>query len=158
MIFVNAEMNFLCNLQRRPAEVTTGRNGKMRIQAYLRILSTEATIRALHSETNVPNASIKQVKARRGRVGNEVWWNWQTERVSIDVENPDGGFRALLLVHKPIFRIIKKRQGPETDIYLEAVTQYERGEEPQGLYLSAETVLLLSEMGGAFDHDVYSAN
>jgi hypothetical protein len=42
--------------------------------------------------------------------------------------------------------------------YLEVVTQYEKGEEPRGLYLSAETVLLLSEMGGAFDNDVYSDN
>ena len=32
---------------------------------------------------------------------------------------------------------------------------FERGEEPRGLYLSAETVLLLSEMGGAFDNDIY---
>jgi hypothetical protein len=34
------------------------------------------------------------------------------------------------------------------------VTQYDEGEEPQGLYLSAETVQLLSEMGGALDNDV----
>jgi hypothetical protein len=31
--------------------------------------------------------------------------------------------------------------------------QYEEGEEPCGLHLSAETVLLLSEMGGALDVD-----
>jgi len=63
-------------------------------------------------------------------------------------------FRALLLAHKPILPIIKRHQGPETDIYLEVVTQYEKGEQPRGLYLSAETILLLSEMGGAFDNDV----
>ena len=95
----------------------------MRIQAYLRILSNEATIRALHSESNVPNAGIKQVKAP-----NDMWWNWQTERLPIDVDNPDDGFRALLLAHRPIFPIIRKHQGPETDIYLEVVTQYEKGE------------------------------
>lgn len=130
----------------------------MRIQAYLRILSTETTIRALHTETSVPHASIKQVKARRSTVCNEMLWNWQTERVPIDVENPDDGFRALLLAHKPLFPIIKRWQGTETDVYLQVVTQYERGEEPRGLYLSAETVLLLSEMGGAFDDDVNSDN
>jgi hypothetical protein len=42
--------------------------------------------------------------------------------------------------------------------YPDVVTQYERGEEPRGLYLPAETVLLFSEMGGAFDNDVYSGN
>jgi hypothetical protein len=35
----------------------------MRSQAYLRILSNEATIRAFHSETDFPHADIKQVKA-----------------------------------------------------------------------------------------------
>jgi hypothetical protein len=100
-----------------------------------------------------PYASIKKLKARRSTVGDD-WWNWQTDPVPIDVENPDDGFRALLLAHKPILPIIKRHQGPETDIYLEVVTQYEKGEEPRGLYLSAETILLLSEMGGAFDNDV----
>jgi hypothetical protein len=123
----------------------------MHIQAYLRILSNEATIRALHSETDVAHASIKQVKAP-----NDMWWQWQTQRVPVDVDSPDDGLRALLLAHKPIFPIIKRHQGPETDIYLEVVTHYGRGEEPRGLYLSAETVLLLSEMGGAFDNDVES--
>jgi hypothetical protein len=126
----------------------------MRIRAYLRVLSNEATICALHSETNVAHASINKLKARRGKVGGDMWWNWQTEPVPIDMENPDDGFRALLLAYKPILPMIKRHQGPETDIYLEVVTQYEKGEEPTGLYLSAETILLLSEMGGAFDNDV----
>ena len=118
----------------------------MRIRAYLRVLSNEATICALHSETNVPHASIKKLKARRGKVGDDMWWNWQTEPVPIDMENPDDGFRALLLARKPILPIIKRHPGPETDIYLEVVTTYEKGEEPRGLYLSAETILLLSEI------------
>ena len=130
----------------------------MRIQAYLRILSTEATIRALHSETGVAHASVKETKARRGEGSEGVWWNWQTQEIPIDIANPDDGLRELLLAHKPIFPIIKRHQGPETDVYLEVVTRYERGEEPRGLYLSAETVLLLSEVGGAFDNDVYSEN
>ena len=130
----------------------------MRIHAYLRILSTEATIRALHSETEVAHSSITETKARRGERGDGVWWNWQTPQVPIDIDNPDDGLRELLLTHKPIFPIIKRHQGPETDVYLEVVTRYEQGEEPRGLYLSAETVQLLSEMGGAFDNDVYAEN
>jgi hypothetical protein len=85
-----------------------------------------------------------------------MWWQWQTQRVPVDVDSLDDGLRAHLLAHKPIFQIIKRHQGPETDIYLEVVTHYERGEEPRGLYLSAETVLLLSEMGSALDNDVES--
>ena len=128
----------------------------MRLQAYLRILSTEATIRALHNETNVPDASIKETKARRDTVGNDMWWNWQTQPVPVDIDKPDDDLRALLLAHKPIFPVIKRYQGPKTDIYLEVRTQYERGEEPRGLYVSAETILLLSEIGAALDNDVES--
>jgi hypothetical protein len=126
----------------------------MHIEAYLRILGDEDTIRAIEKETRLPNASIKQLKARRGVPGEAMWWNWETARTPIDIDNPDDGLRALLLAHRPIFPIIKKHHGPQTDVYLEVVTQYEEGEEPQGLYLSTETVHLLSEMGGALDNDV----
>ena len=129
----------------------------MRIQAYIRILSDEARVRSIHDETNLPNASIKRLKARRGTSGEEMWWNWQTERISIDVENPDGGLRAFLEAHRSIFPAIKKCQGPEADIYLEIVTQYDRGDDPRGLYLSSETIKLLSEMGAALDNDVIYA-
>jgi hypothetical protein len=125
----------------------------VRIEAYLRVLGDEATIRAIHTETNLPNASVKRLKARIDPDGEEMWWVWRTERIPIASENPDDGLRALLQAHRPIFPIIKKNDA-ETDIYLEVVTQYDEGEEPQGLYLSAETVQLLSEMGGALDNDV----
>lgn len=127
----------------------------MRVEAYLRVLGDEATIRAIHAETNLPNATIKRLKARRGASDQEMWCNWQTARTPIEADNPDDGLRALLEAHRPIFPIIKKNQA-ETDIYLEVVTQYDEGEEPQGLYLSSETVQLLSEMGGALDNDVVS--
>jgi len=125
----------------------------MRIEAYIRVLGDEATVRAIHAETNLPNAKIKRLKARKGTFSEEMWWNWETERTSVEPDNADGGLKALLLAHRAIFPTIKKNQ-VETDIYLEVVTQYQEGEEPQGLYLSAETVQLLSEMGGALDNDV----
>jgi hypothetical protein len=125
----------------------------MRIEAYLRVVGDEVAVRAIHAETNLPNASTKRLKARRDASEEEMWWNWQTARVLIEAEDPDAGLRALLQAHRPIFPIIKKNQG-ETDIYLEVVTQYDEGEEPKGLFLSAETVQLLSEMGGALDNDV----
>lgn len=133
-------------------EVTT-----VRIQAYLRIVSDESRIRSIHEETNLPNASIKRLKSRRNAPAEETSWNWQTERLSIHVENPDEGLRSLLEGHKSIFPMIKKYQGPETDIYLEVVTQYEKADEPRGLYLSSETIKLLSEFGGALDNDVVPA-
>jgi Domain of unknown function (DUF4279) len=83
-----------------------------------------------------------------------VWWNWQTLRVPIDINNPDDGLRELLLAHKSIFPIIKRHDELDTDIYLEVVTQYQQGDATEGLHLSAETILLLSEMGAALDTDV----
>jgi hypothetical protein len=125
----------------------------VRVEAYLRVLGDEATIRSIQAETNLPNASIKRLKARRRASEEQMWWDWQTVRVPIDANNPDDGLKALLHAHRPIFPIIKKDQA-ETDIYLEVITQYDEGEEPHGLYLSAETVRLLSEMGAALDNDV----
>ncbi len=125
----------------------------MRIEAYLRILSDEDTIRKIEKETHLSNATIKQVKARRGLTGNEMCWNWETSRVPIDIEKVDDGLKELLLSYSQIFPTIKRHEGPETDIYLEVVMRYEEGEEPWGLYLSAETVLLLSQMGGSLDVD-----
>ena len=85
--------------------------------------------------------------------GENALYYGETERTSIEPDNADDGLKALLLAHRAIFPTIKKNEA-ETDIYLEVVTQYQEGEEPQSLYLSAETVQLLSEMGGALDNDV----
>jgi len=126
----------------------------MRIQAYLRILSDEDTIRAIEKKAGIPNARTAQLKGRRKAPSEEMWWNWETARIPIDTDNPDDGLRALLLAHRPIFPIIKKHEGSEADIYLEVITEYQDGEEPSGLFLSAETIQLLSEMGGALDNDV----
>jgi hypothetical protein len=124
----------------------------MRIEAYLRVVGAENTIRTIEKETHLPNASIKQTKAKRDKVGDEMWWNWMTARVPIDIRNTDDELKKLLLAHRSIFPMIKQHE-TETDIYLEVVTQYEEGESPWGLYFSAETILLLSEMGGALDVD-----
>jgi hypothetical protein len=129
----------------------------MHIEAYLRVLSDEDRIHSIQEETNLPNARIKPLKARRGDSTKDVWWNWQTERIAIDVDNPDEGLKTFLEAHRAIFPIIKKYRGPDADIYLEVVTKYEEGEEPRGLFLSAETIDLLSELGGSFDNDVVGA-
>jgi len=126
----------------------------VRVDAYIRVLADENTIRAIHAETSLPNASIKRLKAPRNTSSGEMWWNWETGVTPINAENPDSGLRALLEAHKSIFPMIRKHCGPEADIYLEVVTHYDEGEAPQGLYLSAETIQLLGEMGAALDNDV----
>ncbi len=125
----------------------------MRISAYIRILSDEATIRRIKEEADVPDAAVAQLKAKRGS-GKEKWWNWQTPRVDLDIKDVDAGVNRLLSNHRSMFRVAQKYKGPETDVYLEIVTCYEKNEEPRGLYLSPATVALLSELGGALDNDV----
>src|SRR6266540_509692 len=114
----------------------------MRISAYIRILSDEATIRRIKDEANVSDATVAQLKAQR-ILGEDRWWNWQTSRVVIDVDNVDAGINALLSNHRSMFPVAQKYKGPETEIYLEVVTHCDKGEEPRGLYLSPATIGLL---------------
>ncbi len=116
-------------------------------------MGDEATIRSLHSETGIPGAAIRQLKAPGGATGDEKRWNWGTAPVDLDLEDVDRGLKALLIQCRPFFPGIKKYQGPETDIYLEVVTRYKENERPRGLYLSAESISLLSELGAALDND-----
>jgi hypothetical protein len=127
----------------------------MRIEAYIRVLSTEANVRPLHDQTAVPGARIVRTKASREGSEGEVWWFWATERAPIDCENEDEGFKSLLLRHKPIFPIIKTYLGADTDVWLEVITHFEPDEDARGLYLSSETIALMAEIGAALDHDVY---
>jgi hypothetical protein len=125
----------------------------MIIHAYIRVLGDEDTIQAIHKETNVPGAKIKRLKARRGTLGDDHWWDWGTEPTALDTNDPDDGIKAILHGHRPIFPVIAKHAA-DVDIYLEIVARYSENDEPRGLCLSAETVLLISELGGAVDIDV----
>jgi|GEM_PF-2284439 len=126
----------------------------MRIEAYLRVVSDEATVRALHEETDVPGARIEKLKAPREGTANDYWWNWQTMRVRLDEDDVDRGVKALLEQYRSFSPAIKKHRGAEADIYLEVVTYCEEDERPRGLYLSAESISLLNELGAALDNDV----
>jgi hypothetical protein len=128
----------------------------MRVEAYLSIGSDERTIRAIHEETNIPHASIRsypKAKAQWSVTGEDNPWGWGTAPIPIDIDNPDDGLKALLAMYRPIFSIVKKYRGPKTAITLQMVTRYRQGEDPRGLYLSAETIALLNELGGALDND-----
>jgi len=125
----------------------------MRMSAYIRILSNEATIRKIKEEANISDATITQLKAKRHN-GDETWWNWQTPRVVINIDNVDLEINSLLSSHRSMFPVAQKYKGPETDVYLEIVTHYGKNEDVRGLYLSSATVGLLSELGGALDNDV----
>jgi hypothetical protein len=128
----------------------------MRIEAYLSIGSDERTIRAIHEETNISDASVRaypKAKAQWSVTGEDNPWGWGTPPVALDIDSPDDGLKALLTRYRSIFPIIKKYRGPKTAITLQMVTRYREGEDPRGLYLSTETIPLLSEFGGALDND-----
>lgn len=96
----------------------------------------------------------RSLRPGRSPTSNECWWNWETQHSKIDVDQPDEGLQELLFRYKPIAPILNKFCGPEVDVYLEVVTEYQQGEQPRGLYLSRETISLLSEFGAALDNDV----
>lgn len=124
----------------------------MRFQAYLRVVNDEGSIRALQEHTNIPDAAIKPLKAPREGT-DEVWWHWHTAHTDIDSTDIDGGVKELLKKYRPFFTDIRKYRGPEADTTLELVTYHQDHEEPRGLYLSSETITLLSELGAALDND-----
>jgi hypothetical protein len=123
----------------------------MRIDAYIRAVGAEGTIRKVHAETAIPEATIERLKA--SSANGEFLWNWQIPAVAIDLGDTDGELRALLLAHLPVAPIIKK-YSVEADVYLEIVARYAVNDEPFGLFLSPETIRLLTEFGAALDHDV----
>jgi hypothetical protein len=125
----------------------------MIIHAYIRVLGDEDTIQAIHKETNVPNAKIKRLKARRGTLGDDNWWDWGIEPTKLDTDKPDDGIKAILRRYRPIFPAISKHAA-DVDIYVEIVARYSENEEPRGMCLSAETVQLIGELGAAVDIDV----
>lgn len=126
----------------------------MRIHAYIRVVGGETAIRTIHNEAKIQEAVIKETKASKDPTGGAKWWNWNAPSVPLEEDNADSGLKEMLLKHRSIFPIIKKQSGPDCVTYLQLVTEYEKDEEPRGLYLSGETIGLLSELGGAFDNDV----
>ena len=126
----------------------------MRVEAYLRVVSDEATIHSINDETHVPGATIKRLKAPDAPPARGMLWCWTTPRVALNIENLDEGLRMLLHSQRSVFPAVRKHSGPKSDIYLQMVTYYEADEEYRGLYLSAETISLLSELGAALDNDV----
>jgi hypothetical protein len=125
----------------------------MIIDAYIRVLGAEHRIQAIHKETNVPNARIRRLKARREALDDATWWDWGTEPTKLDTDKPDDGIKAILRRYRPIFPAISKHAA-DVDIYLEIVARYSENDEPRGMCLSAETVQLIGELGAAVDFDV----
>jgi hypothetical protein len=125
----------------------------MRMQTYLRVVSDETTICSLQREANIPGSTVKQPKSSTGGIGEERWWSWQTAIVDLDLNDEDRGVKNLLIQCRPLLLGIKKYQGPATEVILEVVTHYRQKEGSPGLYLSAESISLLSEVGGSLDHD-----
>jgi hypothetical protein len=123
----------------------------MRAEAYIRAGGTEETIRSLHAETAIADASITRLKSKSPN--GEFFWHWQIPVIALRVDDENADVRSLLLAHRPVFPIVKK-YSVEADVYLEIVTRCTVGNDPVGLFLSAETIALLGEMGAALDHDV----
>lgn len=119
--------------------------------AYFRVVGDEPTIQEIHRRTNVAGAGVRKLKAKKG---DDFWWSWSIERVFIDSENPDEDLKALLRRHRPIFPIIRSYMGNDVSIYFEVVMQHKPNDKPVGLFLSAETISLLNELGAALSNDV----
>lgn len=125
----------------------------MRLQAYLRIVSHEETLRLIQRETNISNMTLQQPKSPHGGIGDNQWWSLETARVDLDLNDEDRGVKALLMQCMPVLPALKKHQRAETEVFLEIVGYFKDRDRPRGVYFSAETIALLSELGGQLDFD-----
>ncbi len=125
----------------------------MRVYAYLRAAGDEQTIRSLHEATNIPGASVKQLKAHKSPSNDEMWWSWQTGYSDLNQDEVDRGVQKILEEYKPFFPAIKRFRG-DADLNLELVVLLKEGERAPGVYLSAESIALLKDLGAGLDNDV----
>ena len=129
----------------------------MTIDAYLRIVGHESTLLKIQQEADIAGAVTRETNAVIEGSDNSKWWNWETPRISVDPDNVDACLKRMLKSYRSSFQVIQTYKGPETEVYLQLVTKYDAKEEPRGLYLSAETIGLLTELGAALDNDTYCA-
>ena len=99
----------------------------MRAEAYIRAGGTEETIRSLHAETAIADASITRLKSKSPNGG--FFWHWQIPVIALRVDDENADVRSLLLAHRPVFPIVKK-YSVEADVYLEIVTRCTVGNDP----------------------------
>jgi hypothetical protein len=77
----------------------------------------------------------------------------QTALIDFDLNDENRGVKALLIQCRPLLPSIKKHQGPGIDVILEVVGRFKEHDRPEGLYLSAEVISLLNELGGELEYD-----
>jgi hypothetical protein len=125
----------------------------VRVRAYIWVRSKEETVRAIDRETQVKDATVRKLKALDPN--GEILWSWKTPQVNIDWGRADEELNKLLSSYRSMFPKIKKHRGPNADIYLQLVTEYDEGEDPKSFSISMGTIGLMSELGCDLDDDVY---
>lgn len=123
----------------------------MRYEVYIRVVADESSVRALYEHTKDYGTKIERLRAGKG--SGEYWWHWKTPSVSIEGKDVDRGIRNLLDQHRTSFPVIKAHKDAGEDVYVELVTYYQEGEQPAGLFLSAETIARIGEIGADLDND-----
>lgn len=123
----------------------------MRYEVYIRVVGDESSIRALHDHTKEHGTTIEQLKAAKNT--GEYWWHWKTPKIGIEGNNVNRGIRNLLDQYRALFPAIKAHKDAGDDVYVELVTYYREGEQPAGLFLTAETIARIGEIGADFDND-----
>jgi hypothetical protein len=146
----------LCRLCELSAAISVGnaledKVGNVRTYAYIRVVGDEETIRELQHRTDVAGAEIRKLKAKKR---NELLWSWVTAKAYVDSENPENDLRALLHRYRSTFPSIKSYSGKDVKVFFEVVMEHKPHDKPVGLYLSAETISLLCELGASLDNDV----
>ena len=126
----------------------------MRIQIYISIKGDESTIRAIDGEANPSNVCVSSQSP--GAAVEHGVWHWSTQPIDAEAGRADRGLDDLgeaFLTYRRIFSIISRHRTQGTEVFLEMVREHDP-EGPCGLYLSAETIATLSEIGAGFNETV----
>lgn len=97
---------------------------------------------------------LEKVSEAVSPTGKRAPWSWRSERVSVSTEDPGKDIRDYLSEHCETGLAIARQNHENSYACLTLITQYDEGEMPRGIFLSSDTIALLSEYRLAFDLDV----
>jgi len=130
----------------------------MKYLAYIRFIGNETEARLIYEKSNLTDLVFKQykrIKAEYSPTGQNAPWGIKTSYFDVTADI-DKGLQKLLIDYKKLISIINKYKSLDSNVYVVVVMQYDEDEDVRGIYLSHDTLSLLSESKFDFETDIVS--
>jgi hypothetical protein len=132
----------------------------MKFRVYLRVIGGENSIRTFEKEAAWRPANVSKLKRRAvwpQIEAADVSWQWQTEHVEGSVEYIEEVISQFVARIKPLAPCIAKYRSTLEWASLVIVGECTETEIPSGLYLSAQTISSMKDLGVDLDIDFVHA-